>query len=144
MTKIQLYSQKHNGIKRQRRIDFLRNKKCTMCGANQNLRLHHRNPATKSLKRTKDLWGWANPNKRQAEIDKCDIVCRGCHSRLHKYSGLQYPCLTFDKYLPHKKSPWKILYRKTSKAFATKQQAIEWANQFALNNFNNITERRYK
>ena len=62
-----------------RRREFLEGKSCAFCGSSDDLELHHFDPGAKTSHR---LWSWSE-EKRKAEIAKCMIVCRGCHTRHH-------------------------------------------------------------
>ena len=60
--------------------------KCSVCGYNKNssaLDLHHVNPKDKSF--ALDLRSLSNrtQSKIDAEVNKCVLMCRNCHSELH-------------------------------------------------------------
>ena len=63
-------------------IDIAKQGKRCKCGATTNLTFHHRNPDKKSfcisVKYTMSL------KNMQAEIDKCDLLCRDCHDEVHE------------------------------------------------------------
>jgi hypothetical protein len=64
-----------------RRADWLAvNGPCKRCGSTQKLELHHRDPAEKVSHR---IWSWA-PARRDAELAKCDVLCRWCHNQAHR------------------------------------------------------------
>jgi hypothetical protein len=59
---------------------------CAMCGGGERLVFHHVDPATK-------CFNVGNADTRsevaiRAEVAKCIILCRSCHSRLHEPTGL--------------------------------------------------------
>ena len=59
---------------------------CVMCGGGERLVFHHVDPATK-------CFNVGNADTRsevaiRAEVAKCIILCRSCHSRLHEPTGL--------------------------------------------------------
>ncbi len=65
--------------KSRRRKSFFDNKECCVCGSTENLELHHRDPSKKISHR---IWSWGD-ERRLAEIDKCDILCKSCHGNHH-------------------------------------------------------------
>ena len=53
---------------------------CMICGYNEDgskLHFHHRDPSTKLFSIGKGVS--YSPQKLQEEIDKCDLLCAGCH-----------------------------------------------------------------
>lgn len=50
---------------------------CAGCGATEDLEFDHVDPATKTFNVSK-LWGVAAA-VRQAELDKCQLLCQPCH-----------------------------------------------------------------
>ena len=64
----------------ERRNNFFANKRCSNCGSTSRLELHHLDP---SVKISHNIWSWAE-DKRNAEIQKCIIVCKDCHEAAHK------------------------------------------------------------
>ena len=64
-----------------RRLEFFRGKICKECGEDDisKLNLHHRNPESKESHK---IWSWSK-ERREAEILKCDILCKKCHTELH-------------------------------------------------------------
>lgn len=62
-----------------RRAVFFKDKRCEWCAETDGLELHHRNPDRKV---SHNIWSWGE-KRRQTEIDKCVVLCGGCHSRAH-------------------------------------------------------------
>lgn len=56
---------------------FAENGPCKRCGSWENLELDHIDPSTKSHHR---IWSWAK-DRREAELAKCQVLCRKCHVR---------------------------------------------------------------
>ena len=82
-----------------RRAEFFADKECEVCGSASELRLHHRDPNAKASHR---IWSWS-PDRRDAEIAKCRIVCEPCHRRMHAEARLveaqlRHPCGTYAAY----------------------------------------------
>lgn len=69
-----------------RRDAYFADKACIVCGSQENLHNHHRDPSTKG-KNFNTVWGWAQ-DKREAELAKCDVLCKGCHTTLHNKERL--------------------------------------------------------
>lgn len=76
-----------------RRAEFFRDKACALCGATDDLVLHHRDPAQKVSHR---IWSWAR-ERLQAELAKCDVLCDDCH-REHHAVETRLPCGTARAY----------------------------------------------
>jgi len=58
---------------------------CSVCGYAESpaaLDLHHRDPATKRFTVGGNCWSWGW-EAREAELEKCDVICANCHRRLH-------------------------------------------------------------
>lgn len=71
-----------NWIRNRRQI-FFEDKSCLVCGSNENLVLHHRNPEEKESHK---IWSWSD-KRRFAEIAKCDVLCQNCHIEVHRKMG---------------------------------------------------------
>lgn len=80
-----------------RREAFFCDKKCTHCGIDKDLQLHHLDPAQKE---SHSIWGWGD-ERRLPEIEKCIVLCRSCHYKVHgkkigrtcgKLSTYKYGC----------------------------------------------------
>lgn len=54
---------------------------CLDCGSKADLQYHHRDPSTKRF--TVGDGGTRAMSTILAEIDKCDVLCAGCHQRRH-------------------------------------------------------------
>lgn len=82
-----------------RRGAFFKTKTCEWCASKEGLELHHRDP---SKKLHHAIWSWGE-KRRQAEIDKCFVLCRPCHERAHAQARrveaeLRNPCGTWQSY----------------------------------------------
>ncbi|MEM1416560.1 MAG: HNH endonuclease [Myxococcota bacterium] len=60
-----------------RRARFFAGKSCVKCGSVERLELDHIDPAQKV---THSIWSWSQA-RREAEIAKCQVLCRRCHKR---------------------------------------------------------------
>ena len=58
-----------------RRSDFFADKSCVVCGSTEELELDHVDPR---LKVSHSIWSWRR-ERREAEIAKCQILCRKHH-----------------------------------------------------------------
>ena len=61
---------------------------CMRCGYNEDgsrLHFHHRDPSTKLF--SVSLGVTCSPQRLQAEIDKCDLLCASCHSIVEPRRG---------------------------------------------------------
>lgn len=75
-----LYQQKYQRERAARlRGEFMTGKLCARCGGADRLELHHRDPQKKAGHK---IWSWAKL-RREAEISKCEVLCRPCHNRHH-------------------------------------------------------------
>lgn len=63
-----------------RRHQYLGDKACVQCGAKDQLEFNHIDPTTKVSHR---IWGWCK-EKLEAELAKCEILCRDCHIKHHR------------------------------------------------------------
>jgi hypothetical protein len=63
-----------------RRAEWFAGKTCVDCGATERLEVHHRDPEQKISHR---VWTWAD-DRREAELAKCEPLCRPCHFKRHK------------------------------------------------------------
>lgn len=64
----------------ERRAAYFAGKSCLWCGSPDRLEIDHIDPAAKEDHR---IWSWARP-RREAELAKCRVLCRGCHIRRHQ------------------------------------------------------------
>ena len=62
---------------KQRRAEWFKGRTCALCGAAKNLVLDHRDPL---IKVTHRVWSWSK-ERREAELVKCQALCRRCHRR---------------------------------------------------------------
>lgn len=62
-----------------RRAEFFAGKACVDCGSTEQLELDHVNPAEKEHHA---IWSWRE-DRREAEIAKCVVRCRECHTERH-------------------------------------------------------------
>lgn len=60
-----------------RRKTYLSDKTCVECGSTQRLEMHHIDAGKKITHR---VWSWS-VSRRDLEISKCAVLCRGCHRR---------------------------------------------------------------
>lgn len=67
--------------RQERRAAYFADKTCVKCGSSRNLVNHHRDARTKGAN-FNTVWGWSEP-RREVELAKCDVLCKGCHSKLH-------------------------------------------------------------
>lgn len=58
-----------------RRAEFFKDKVCVRCGSTKNLELDH---IDRSTKVSHNIWSWSK-KRREAEIEKCQVLCRDCH-----------------------------------------------------------------
>lgn len=52
---------------------------CTACGSWNSLEVDHIDPSQKVNHR---IWSWS-PQRREAELAKCRVLCRKCHEERH-------------------------------------------------------------
>ena len=62
-----------------RRKSFFDSHKCKECNSDEDLQLHHRDT---SKKESHSIWSWSK-ERREFEIEKCDVLCRSCHLKAH-------------------------------------------------------------
>lgn len=62
----------------QRRTEFFADKACKECGAKTDLELDHIDPTLKKRRGDHRLWTWSAA-RREAEIAKCQVLCKPCH-----------------------------------------------------------------
>lgn len=60
-----------------RRAAWFADKCCAGCGSTDQLELDHKDP---SMKLSNAIWSWS-ASRREAELAKCQVLCRGCHQR---------------------------------------------------------------
>ena len=79
--------------KAEKRSEWLSNRgSCVKCGSSENLEIDHIDPRTKS-RRIQDVWGLSAKN-REAELAKCQILCRTCHIKKSAKEQGHRPWLT--------------------------------------------------
>ena len=76
-----------------RRKEFFADKSCKKCGETDRLELHHRDP---NKKVAHSIWSWSGV-RRKKEIEKCDVLCRRCHQKLHHPRTTTHGTLTMYK-----------------------------------------------
>lgn len=59
------------------RRQWMRGKCCARCGGRNRLEVDHIDPTKKVSHR---IWSWSRP-RREAELMKCQVLCRDCHLR---------------------------------------------------------------
>ena len=62
-----------------RRHSYFCDKCCKHCGSKEKLELHHLDP---SKKEHHSIWSWSE-KRRNLEIEKCIVLCKGCHYKAH-------------------------------------------------------------
>lgn len=65
---------------------------CACCGAREDLCLHHIDPATKICGCGNTTF-MANFQRWVREVEKCVVLCRGCHTALHAALRRNHVCL---------------------------------------------------
>lgn len=70
--------------------------KCFLCGSTNRLELDHIDPATKAFPIAK-LWSLSKA-KYEAELAKCQLLCRECHTRKSAYETMVRRPFTHGKY----------------------------------------------
>lgn len=70
-----------------RRAAWFADKVCARCGSTENLQNHHRD---KTKKISHNVWSWSD-KRRQAELTKCDVLCRHCHDKETVKQGARTP-----------------------------------------------------
>jgi hypothetical protein len=75
------------------RADWFEGKSCVHCASTAELEVHHVDPERKFDHK---LWSWT-PERRAAELEKCEVLCRPCHQRLHG-ERRRSPCGTAARY----------------------------------------------
>jgi len=69
---------------KQRRSEFLSDKRCAVCGSKEKLQVDHIDRTKKTSHR---IWSWTK-EKKEAELAKCQILCFECHiSKTRKDMG---------------------------------------------------------
>ena len=80
-----------------RRKTYFEDKSCKHCNTKELLELHHVDPTQKEHHA---IWSWRE-ERRNAEIEKCIVLCKGCHYKVHgkrlgrtcgKISTYKYGC----------------------------------------------------
>lgn len=56
--------------------------RCVHCGSAKSLDFHHRDPAMKSFRVSRGVYH-VSKERLEAEIAKCDVLCRACHTAHH-------------------------------------------------------------
>ncbi len=103
---------------------------CKQCGIHFRLLYHHRIPGTKAFNIGRDRT--RNLPTLLKEMDKCDVLCRSCHQKIHM-PGYQrqfvYPSVELWR------GYWRVRFwrdKKLCKYFKTKAEAIQFANRYAM------------
>lgn len=65
---------------RKRREDYFTGKVCAECGSDEDLELDHIDP---KVKVSHKIWSWSS-GRRDAELEKCQTLCRVCHKERSK------------------------------------------------------------
>lgn len=63
-----------------RREQWFSGKSCAYCKSTKRLELDHIDPNTKLRRNDHQCWGWAT-QRREAELAKCQALCRSCHEK---------------------------------------------------------------
>jgi 5-methylcytosine-specific restriction endonuclease McrA len=72
-------------MNKRREAWFAANGPCRKCGSTENLELDHLNPRTKVHHA---VWSWSRV-RRDAELVKCQVLCRACHQIKSNYEKSQ-------------------------------------------------------
>lgn len=78
---------------------------CAVCSTWDNLQVDHIDPRTKVVP-VSVIWGWSSEERRNTELDKCQVLCESCHREktnsqmanrvehgtLHMYNSPRYRC----------------------------------------------------
>jgi 5-methylcytosine-specific restriction endonuclease McrA len=64
---------------------FVDHPKCVNCGGNENLELDHIDSTTKVSHK---IWSWSQ-KRREAELNKCQVLCKKCHLSKSRENGEQ-------------------------------------------------------
>ena len=80
-----------------RREEFFHDKKCVQCGSDHNLELDHIDRTKKTSHR---IWSLSKA-KREAEIEKCQVLCYECH-KAKTYKDMGYGNPTHGKVSTYK------------------------------------------
>lgn len=108
-----------------RRESYMHDKSCLNCGSKDHLEIHHKDPSKKIGHR---IWGW-KAERRLAELEKCIVLCRGCHRQVH-WEQVHYKPGAGIQFQPEKRlHPWnaKVSYKGKqiyAGCYATKAEAI--------------------
>ena len=116
-----------------RRSEWLSDKACLDCGATSDLEIDHLDPSSKVSHR---IWSWET-RRREAELAKCVVRCRGCHLRKSHDNG--------DLVIPKIKVAFEVVekIRRRYAAGGVTQQQL--ANEFGVNRRHYVNnERRLK
>jgi hypothetical protein len=75
---------------RERFKQFKSTLECSICDEDDSISLdfHHENPSEKESTVSEMVGTGCSWDKIQSEIDKCLVVCRNCHMKVHEY-GLE-------------------------------------------------------
>lgn len=57
-------------------------KRCGFCECGACLDFHHKDPLSKITRLSAGLWRYS-PNKFKTEMEKCVLLCKNCHYRIH-------------------------------------------------------------
>lgn len=57
---------------------------CEKCGSRKHLEWHHRDPKQKLFSVTASTVGVYTVEEQWAELRKCDLLCKSCHTRVHR------------------------------------------------------------
>lgn len=79
---------------RERRAEWIASKggACERCGSSEHLQMHHRD---KDQKESHAVWGWRK-ERRDAELAKCDLLCRKCHIEHHNQERIRHGICRFQ------------------------------------------------
>jgi hypothetical protein len=81
-----------------RRAEWFKDKSCVKCGSEENLEIHHVDPATKVAHQ---VWTWAK-ERRDEELSKCEVLCSDCHSIETLWQNVKFEHGTRVMYMRHK------------------------------------------
>lgn len=75
--------------KARRKAEWLAGRGCALCGSTEDIEVDHVVPESKANKHGENIWFWSR-ERREAELAKCQPLCRLCHLAKHQALRTQY------------------------------------------------------